>query len=176
MNFPDKRSPFEETIIRKGHIESPTGSAYPNTDHLEIMEKSQVNENFQTKRATKTHVKAEKSDDSNNTENKDDVNNSQVRKNTGNIRKRQLTCEFCQKKFNHAGDLNKHRRKHTGEQPYACNTCERKFTTSSNLVRHQQIHLGIKPFCCQICGSTFTRKIKLSAHLIAKHHKALKSD
>lgn len=139
------------------------------------MEKLRVNENFQTGKATETDAKVERSVDSIDTENKADMNNSQVRENTENIGgKKQLICEFCQKKFNHSGDLNKHRRKHTGEQPYACNTCERKFTTSSNLVRHQQIHLGIKPFCCQICGRTFTRKIKLSAHLVAKHYEALK--
>lgn len=138
------------------------------------MKKLRVNENFQTGKASETDVK-ERSVDSIDTESKGDMNNSQIHENTENIgRKKQLTCEFCQKKFNHAGDLNKHRRKHTGEQPYACNTCERKFTTSSNLLRHQQLHLGIKPFCCQICGRTFTRKIKLSAHSVAKHYEALK--
>ncbi|XP_071647829.1 uncharacterized protein [Temnothorax longispinosus] len=168
-NFPDIRSPFEKTTT--------TGSTtHRNNDDLEIMEKSRVNENFQAGKATETDVEPERSVDSIDTENKAGINNSQVRKNTENIRKKQLTCEFCQKEFNHAGDLNKHRRKHTGEQPYACNMCERKFKTSSNLVRHQQIHLGIKPFCCQICGRTFTRKIKLSAHLMAKHHEALKSN
>lgn len=141
------------------------------------MEKLRVNKNFQTGKAIETVAEIEGSIDSIDIENKVDMNNSQVRKNTENIeRKKQLTCEFCQKEFNHAGDLNKHRRKHTGEQPYACNTCERKFTTSSNLLRHQQIHLGIKPFCCQICGRTFTRKIKLSAHSVAKHYEALKSN
>ncbi|XP_018402180.1 PREDICTED: zinc finger protein 883-like [Cyphomyrmex costatus] len=140
------------------------------------MEKSQVNENFQIEKATEVDVKVKRNNDSINTENKDSINNSKVRKNTGIIRKKQLMCEYCQKKFNHTGDLNKHRRKHTGEQPYACNMCERKFTTSSNLVRHQYLHLGLKPFHCQICGHNFTRKIKLSAHLIAKHHEALKSD
>ncbi|XP_018318126.1 zinc finger protein 2 homolog [Mycetomoellerius zeteki] len=139
------------------------------------MERSQVNENLQIEKTTETDVKIEKINDSINIENKDDINNLRVRENTGNIRKKQLMCEYCQKKFNHAGDLNKHRRKHTGEQPYACNMCERKFATSSNLVRHQHLHLGIK-FHCQICGHSFTRKIKLSAHLIAKHYEALKFD
>ncbi|KYN39121.1 hypothetical protein ALC56_06547, partial [Trachymyrmex septentrionalis] len=149
---------------------------YRNIGNLEIMEKSQINENFQIEKATEIDVKVEKNNDSINIENKDDINNLRVHENIGNIRKKQLMCEYCQKKFNHAGDLNKHRRKHTGEQPYACNMCERKFTTSSNLVRHQHLHLGIKPFHCQICGHSFTRKIKLSAHLITKHHEVLKSD
>jgi len=173
-NFSDTCSPFEGTSIKKVQIENPTGFTYRNINNLEIMKRSQSNENFQTEKAIETD--AERNIDSIDIENKDDINNSQIRKNIGNISKKQLMCEYCQKKFNHAGDLNKHRRKHTGEQPYICNMCERKFTTSSNLVRHQQTHLEIKPFCCQICGSTFTRKIKLSAHLIAKHHETLKSD
>jgi len=141
------------------------------------MEKSRVIENFQTGKIAEIDTKAERSVDSIDIENKADINNSTVHESIENIRKKQLTCEFCQKKFNHTGDLNKHRRKHTGEQPYMCDTCERKFTTSSNLVRHQQVHLGIKPFYCHICGRTFTRKIKLSVHLITKHHEdSLKSD
>lgn len=139
------------------------------------MEKLLVIESFQTGKVTEIDAKAERSIDSIDTENKVDINNSTIRENIEDTRKKQLTCEFCQKKFNHTGDLNKHRRKHTGEKPYTCNTCERKFTTSSNLVRHQQVHLEIKPFYCHICGRTFTRKTKLSAHLITKH-KALKSD
>ncbi|XP_011163543.1 zinc finger protein Xfin [Solenopsis invicta] len=166
--FPNIHSPFKETI-KKIHIESPTRFTYQNTNNLEIMEKSQVKENVETEKAAETVVKIEGKVDSIDIENKAGTYNSQVRENIGNIRKKQLTCEFCQKEFNHAGDFNKHRRKHTGEQPYACDTCERKFKTSSNLVRHQQVHLGIKPFYCQICGRTFTRKSKLSAHLIANH-------
>jgi len=169
-NLPELHLPFEGITVKRIHAESP-GFTYQNTSNLETMEKSQVDENFQTEKTTEIGIKAERSIDSTD---EVDINNSQVCESAGNIRKL-LTCEFCPKEFNHAGDLNKHRRKHTGEQPYACNTCERKFTTSSNLVRHQQIHFGIKPFRCQICGRTFTRKIKLSAHLIAKHHEALKS-
>lgn len=170
-NLPDIHSFFEEITVKKTHIETEFTSC--NTGNLEIMEKTQVDKNFQTGKTRETE--AERSVDSIDIENEAGINNLQVHENAGNIKKKQLMCEFCQKKFNHAGDLNKHRRKHTGEQPYACNMCQRKFTTSSNLVRHQQIHLGIKPFHCQICKCTFTRKFKLSAHLVAKH-KVLKSD
>ncbi|XP_011871815.1 PREDICTED: zinc finger protein 809-like [Vollenhovia emeryi] len=121
-----------------------------------------------------TDAEVKGSVDSIGAENKAGTNDSEARVNTENVRKRQLTCEFCEKAFSHAGDLNKHRRKHTGEQPYACTTCERRFKTSSNLARHQQTHLGIKPFRCEICGCAFTRKVKLSAHLVAKHDGASK--
>lgn len=86
-------------------------------------------------------------------------------------KQRQLTCDFCRKEFNHAGDLNKHRRTHTGEQPYVCNKCQQRFSHASNLARHQRVHTGERPFYCQTCGRTFARKDKLSAHLMTFHHK-----
>ncbi|XP_043474659.1 zinc finger protein 181-like isoform X2 [Leptopilina heterotoma] len=87
---------------------------------------------------------------------------------------RSLNCEFCKKEFTHTGDLNKHRRKHTGEKPYDCSICKRKFSHASNLVRHQRIHSGEKPFSCPLkCGRNFTRKDKLSEH-VSKYHSSTK--
>lgn len=87
---------------------------------------------------------------------------------------RSLICEFCKKTFTHTGDLNKHRRKHTGEKPYDCSICKRKFSHASNLVRHQRIHSGEKPFSCPLkCGRNFTRKDKLSEH-VSKYHSSTK--
>ncbi|EFN68902.1 Zinc finger protein Xfin, partial [Camponotus floridanus] len=51
--------------------------------------------------------------------------------------------------------LNKHKRKHTGDQSYTCNEYQQKFSYASNLIRHQQTHSRIRPFFCQICGRTF---------------------
>ncbi|XP_032682639.1 zinc finger protein 595-like [Odontomachus brunneus] len=83
-------------------------------------------------------------------------------------RRRQLTCEFCCKEFNHAGDLNKHRRTHTGEQPYTCDKCSQRFSYASNLTRHRRVHSGERPFSCRICGRSFARKDKFSAHLTSE--------
>lgn len=83
-------------------------------------------------------------------------------------KQRRLTCDFCQKEFNHAGDLKKHRRTHTGEQPYTCNKCQQKFSHASNLARHCRMHSGERPFSCQICGHAFARKDKLTAHLMTE--------
>lgn len=78
-----------------------------------------------------------------------------------------LCCDFCKKEFTHAGDLNKHRRKHTGEKPYECNQCQRKFAHASNLARHQRVHSGERPFVCPKCARTFTRRDKLAIHITA---------
>jgi len=53
-NFPDTCSPFEGTSIKKVHIENPMGFTYRN---LEIMKRSQNNENFQTEKAIEIDAK-----------------------------------------------------------------------------------------------------------------------
>ncbi|CAL1676682.1 unnamed protein product [Lasius platythorax] len=187
-NFPDLRLPFERKTVKKGHTKNPTGFTSQNIsigNSVEITEESQVNETLQTQstirvnrviscgntqseEVAKIHVGIEESFACGE---RVGIDNSRMDENAGGTRRkrRQLTCNFCQKAFNHTGDLNKHRRKHTGERPYTCNKCQQKFSYASNLIRHQRTHSGIKPFSCQICGRTFTRKDKLSDHLTAKH-------
>lgn len=75
-----------------------------------------------------------------------------------------MNCEHCGKIFTHRGDLNKHLRSHTGEQPYQCPVCQRKFTHTSNLARHVRVHSGDKPFHCDRCNRDFSRKDKLLLH------------
>lgn len=79
-------------------------------------------------------------------------------------RKRQLSCEFCRKEFHHTGDLNKHRRSHTGERPYTCLECGKKFAHVSNLLRHRKLHSGERPFSCVACQRSFSRRDKLLSH------------
>ncbi|XP_015589624.1 zinc finger protein 271 [Cephus cinctus] len=87
---------------------------------------------------------------------------------TGKKSQRDLFCDFCKKKFTHAGDLNKHRRRHTGERPYECAECQKKFAHASNLARHQRVHSGERPFSCTHCEKRFTRRDKLTNHVAAK--------
>lgn len=75
-----------------------------------------------------------------------------------------IQCQFCEKKFTHRGDFNKHLRKHTGEQPFSCDVCHKKFAHTSNLNRHRLVHTGELPFECEKCHKKFNRKDKLAAH------------
>ena len=92
---------------------------------------------------------------------------------TGPIRgsKKRIFCEFCGKVFGHTGDLNKHRRKHTGERPYPCSQCSKCFSHASNLLRHQKIHSGEMPHECPVCAKKFSRKDKMMNH-VKNSHKA----
>lgn len=75
-----------------------------------------------------------------------------------------MNCEHCGKNFTHRGDLNKHLRSHTGEQPFVCPMCNRRFTHTSNLARHVRVHSGDRPFRCERCNRDFGRKDKLVMH------------
>jgi uncharacterized Zn-finger protein len=81
------------------------------------------------------------------------------------VRKLKVSCEFCGKVFNHTGDLNKHRRKHTGEHPYPCPQCHKRFSHVSNLLRHQKIHSGETLHQCATCARKFSRKDKMVNHI-----------
>lgn len=164
-NLPNLRLLFEKITDKTVHTYNPeiTGKNISIGNVIEMMEKSHVNEILRTQSTIHiNHIFPR--------ENTQSEKVAKIGENaTGTSKKqRQLTCDFCQKAFNHMGDLNKHRRKHTGEQPYTCNKCQQKFSYASNLIRHQRAHFGIRPFSCQTCGRTFTRKDKLSAHLMTK--------
>ncbi|XP_050686873.1 longitudinals lacking protein, isoforms H/M/V-like isoform X12 [Eriocheir sinensis] len=49
---------------------------------------------------------------------------------------RNYVCPFCSKNFYGSVDLERHKRTHTGEKPFACNFCSYRATQMGNLQRH----------------------------------------
>ena len=82
-------------------------------------------------------------------------------------------CKYCEKKFSHACNLKNHEKIHTGEKPFECKYCEKKFKHSSNLKNHEKIHTGEKPFECTRCKRRFNQKSNLNSHM--KMHTGKKS-
>lgn len=78
--------------------------------------------------------------------------------------KRPFKCNYCNKCFSHKGHLNEHRRIHTGEKPFQCNQCDKCFTRGAVLRQHARTHTGEKPFQCNVCGKRFNQKGLLNQH------------
>lgn len=78
---------------------------------------------------------------------------------------RPFSCDVCGKAFGLRGNLQKHKIIHTGEKLFHCKVCGKPFALRGNMQKHEIIHTGVKPFHCEVCGKQFTLRGNLQKHL-----------
>jgi len=70
----------------------------------------------------------------------------------------------CAKSFSESGNMEKHKRIHTGERPYKCPLCPKLFSQSRHMEEHKRIHTGQKPFTCHLCPKSFSQSGNMERH------------
>ncbi|XP_035829393.1 zinc finger protein 226 [Aplysia californica] len=80
------------------------------------------------------------------------------------IRPRPYKCNYCGAGFSGTGNLQRHKRTHTGEKPYKCVICNAQFAESGHLRRHERTHTGEKPYKCELCSASFAQSGDLRRH------------
>ncbi|XP_063702258.1 zinc finger protein 271 [Culicoides brevitarsis] len=74
------------------------------------------------------------------------------------------TCNICQKSFTFQQSYHKHLLYHNDEKPHICTVCNRAFKELSTLHNHERIHSGEKPFKCETCGKCFRQRVSYLVH------------
>jgi len=83
---------------------------------------------------------------------------------SGKSKKKVYQCEDCQYQTERRNDWKRHRRMHTGEEPFSCDHCDYKTAWKSDLKKHEFTHSGERPFSCSKCSYRAAHKRNLKRH------------
>jgi KRAB domain-containing zinc finger protein len=79
-----------------------------------------------------------------------------------------FNCDVCEKRFDHMGNLNKHRVVHTLSKLFACDVhrCEKTFAYKDSVKAHKlQVHDEVSHvYRCEQCARTFAKPCDLRTH------------
>ncbi|XP_058811621.1 gastrula zinc finger protein XlCGF52.1 [Topomyia yanbarensis] len=84
---------------------------------------------------------------------------------------RRLSCDRCDKSYQHQRDLDLHLREHDRSKIHKCNMCLEHFNSQQALVKHRRSHGETKHFKCDQCDLTFSLKGNLVKHIKVLHSK-----
>lgn len=73
-------------------------------------------------------------------------------------------CDLCEYMTFSTGNLELHKRKHTGERPFSCENCDKRFTRVSHLNQHAKVHANDFEIHCSMCGRGFADGAELLKH------------
>lgn len=77
----------------------------------------------------------------------------------------EFVCHTCNRTFDSYNQLRPHLRAHKGnDEWHKCNHCEKKFRQQTSLLSHMSKHTGVNPNQCTACGKRFLTLSKLLLH------------
>lgn len=103
----------------------------------------------------------EQINDQSNFENK---NKKQILETQFKEQKSKYICH-CTQVFCSSGELKKHSKTHSDEQPFVCELCGKSYKQKTGFEIHIKMHEGVNPFKCIYCNKSFTQKIALIRHV-----------
>lgn len=81
---------------------------------------------------------------------------------------RPFSCSYCERKFAHLTDKNRHELTHSGQFPLRCSVCDKGFPAGrrKQLDKHMQLHEAGEdyPLRCRFCDRTFTKLFQRDRH------------